>query len=108
EVIDITAAAAHAQKKKGQAFVVYRDISCATNALRALQGFPFLDKPMRIAYARTKSDVVALEDGTYKPRVKGEPAKPEPKKAPQPAKPKGAPAPAKAAAQAKMMAHPGA
>lgn len=108
EVIDVVAAAAHHQKKKGQAFVVYRDISCATNALRALQGFPFLDKPMRIAYARNKSDVVALDDGTYKPRLKGEPAKPETKKGPQPAKAKGAPAPAKAAAQAKMMAHPGA
>merc|ERR1712039_429811 len=88
EVIDIVAAGSVA--RKGQAFVVFRDISCATNALRTLQNFNFLDKPMRIAYSRTKSDVVALEDGTYRPRaldgsrveeeVKPKPAQPKQKK----------------------------
>lgn len=68
EIIDIIAAGS--LKKKGQAFVVFKDISCATNALRALQGFQFLDKAMRIAYCKTKSDVVAHEDGTFKPRAK--------------------------------------
>jgi len=66
EVLDVVAFGSLA--KKGQAFVVFNDISCATNAMRALQGFMLLDKPMRIAYAKTKSDVVALEDGSYKPR----------------------------------------
>jgi len=66
EVIDIVASGVY--KKKGQAFVVFKDITCATNALRALQGFTFMDKQMRINYARTKSDVIALEDGTFKPR----------------------------------------
>jgi len=66
EVIDIVAGSA--QRKRGQAFVVFRDISCATNAMRALQSYNFLDKNMRINYARTKSDCVALEDGTFKPR----------------------------------------
>lgn len=110
EVIDIVAAGS--LKKKGQAFVVFGDISCATNALRALQGFAFLDKPLRIAYSRTKSDIVAHEDGTYKPRGKAEPAKTEVKKPVTPApKPKAAPVPqSKAAAPSgpKMMAHPGA
>jgi RNA recognition motif-containing protein len=109
EVIDIVAAGS--LKKKGQAFVVFKDISCATNALRALQGFAFLDKPLRIAYSRTKSDVVALEDGTYKPKAKAEPAKTEVKKPPPAAaKPPKAAAPAKAAQPTgpKMMAHPGA
>merc|ERR1719401_3232415 len=109
EVIDIVAAAS--LKKKGQAFVVFRDISCATNALRALQGFVFLDKPMRIAYCRTKSDVIAHEDGTFKPRAKGAAgAKEEPKK------PAGAPpargqkggAPATRPAAPKLLPHPGA
>jgi len=67
EVIDVIAAGSVA--RKGQAFVVFRDISCATNALRSLQNFNFLDKPMRIAYCKSKSDVVALEDGTYRPRA---------------------------------------
>lgn len=33
-------------KMRGQAFVVFRDITSATNALRSMQGFPFYDKPM--------------------------------------------------------------
>ena len=33
-------------KMRGQAFVVFRDIACATSALRSMQGFPFYDKPM--------------------------------------------------------------
>lgn len=57
-------------KMRGQAFVVFKDISSATNALRSMQGFPFYDKPMHISYAKGKSDAVAKEDGTYKPRMK--------------------------------------
>lgn len=33
-------------KHKGQAWVVFDDVSSATNALRQMQGFPFYDKPM--------------------------------------------------------------
>ena len=33
-------------KMRGQAFVIFKDISSATNALRSMQGFPFYDKPM--------------------------------------------------------------
>ena len=33
-------------KMRGQAFVVFKDISSATNALRSMQGFPFYEKPM--------------------------------------------------------------
>lgn len=69
EVICIEAACSNT--KRGQAFVVFRDISCATNALRALQGFVFLDKPLRIQYSKNKSDVIAHEDGTFKPRLRG-------------------------------------
>ncbi|CAK9001262.1 unnamed protein product [Durusdinium trenchii] len=99
EVIDIVAAGS--LTKKGQAFVVFRDISCATNALRALNGFVFLDKPMKINYCRTKSDIVAHEDGTWKPRAKLEAQKEEAKR------PKTTPAlvPPKTVAP-KMAAHP--
>ena len=38
-------------KMRGQAFVVFRDISSATNALRSMQGFPFYDKPMVSKYS---------------------------------------------------------
>lgn len=57
-------------KHKGQAWVVFDDVSSATSALRQMQGFPFYDKPMRIQYAKTKSDVVAKADGTFVPREK--------------------------------------
>ncbi|KAK9281431.1 hypothetical protein L1049_004333 [Liquidambar formosana] len=55
-------------KHKGQAWVVFEDVSSATNALRQMQGFPFYDKPMKIQYAKTKSDVIAKADGTFVPR----------------------------------------
>ncbi|KAK6135068.1 hypothetical protein DH2020_031189 [Rehmannia glutinosa] len=57
-------------KHKGQAWVVFEEVSSATNALRQMQGFPFYDKPMRIQYAKTKSDVIAKADGTFVPREK--------------------------------------
>lgn len=33
-------------KMRGQAFVIFKEISSATIALRSMQGFPFYDKPM--------------------------------------------------------------
>ena len=33
-------------KTRGQAFVIFKDVNSATNALRSMQGFPFYDKPM--------------------------------------------------------------
>ncbi|VDN01987.1 unnamed protein product [Thelazia callipaeda] len=52
-------------KMRGQAHVIFKEISSATNALRAMQGFPFYDKPMRIQFAREDSDVIAKAKGTY-------------------------------------------
>ncbi|XP_020267983.1 U1 small nuclear ribonucleoprotein A-like [Asparagus officinalis] len=57
-------------KHKGQAWVVFEDVSSAAEALKRMQGFPFYDKPMRIQYAKTKSDVIAKADGTFTPREK--------------------------------------
>jgi len=112
EIIDIIATGS--LKRKGQAFVVFRDISCATNGLRALQGFVFLDKPMRVNYCRTKSDVIAHEDGTYKPRNQAaEPQKNEPAsklklQPPGAFKSKAAGAKPVTPVAPKFMAHPGA
>jgi hypothetical protein len=36
--------------------------------MRTMQNFPFYDKPMKIQYAKGKSDVIAKLDGTYVPR----------------------------------------
>merc|ERR1712113_298339 len=57
-------------KRRGQAWIVFKETSSATNSLKSLQGFPFYNKPMRINYAKTKSDVVAKTDGTYVERPK--------------------------------------
>lgn len=67
-------------RMRGQAFVVFKDIASgrllitflhvnltfkATHAMRTMQNFPFYDKPMKIQYAKGKSDVIAKLDGTY-------------------------------------------
>jgi len=67
-IIDIVAM--KSLKRRGQAWIIFKEMSSATNALKSLQGFPFYNKPMRIGYARTKSDVVAKADGTYVDRPK--------------------------------------
>ncbi|KAM7276235.1 hypothetical protein ACFE04_018101 [Oxalis oulophora] len=57
-------------KHKGQAWVVFDDVSSATSAIKQMQGFPFYDKPMRIQFAKTKSDIIAKKDGTFVAREK--------------------------------------
>lgn len=44
QIIDIVAL--KTMKMRGQAFVVFKELTAATNALRQLQGFPFYNKPM--------------------------------------------------------------
>lgn len=55
---------------RGQAFVIFKDITSATNALQSMQGFPFYERTMRIAYARTESDAISRMKGTYVERPK--------------------------------------
>merc|ERR1712121_453735 len=57
-------------KMRGQAFVVFKDITAASTAVKSMQGFPFYDKPMRIAFAKTDSDAIAKMKGTYMERPK--------------------------------------
>jgi len=67
QVLDIVAL--KTMKMRGQAFVIFKEISSATNALRSMQGFPFYEKPMRISYSKTDSDMIAKMKGTYKDRA---------------------------------------
>lgn len=60
-------------KMKGQAFVVFNNVEGATNALRAMQGFPFYEKPMKIQFAKKDSDIIAKRKGTYVERPKRRP-----------------------------------
>ena len=59
---------------RGQAFVIFNDVTMAANALRSMQGFPFYDKPMRISYAKNQSDIIAKRYGTYVERPKKDPS----------------------------------
>ncbi|KTW30144.1 hypothetical protein T552_00622 [Pneumocystis carinii B80] len=54
------------KKMRGQAHIVFRDVASATAAMRALQGFSFFEKEMKIEYAKQKSNVIAKLDGTFK------------------------------------------
>ena len=68
QILDIVAL--KTLKMRGQAFVIFKEISSATNALRSMQGFPFYDKPMRINYAKGDSDMIAKIKGTFQERPK--------------------------------------
>lgn len=55
---------------RGQAFVVFSEITSARSALEAMRGFPLYEKPMTINFARTTSDVIAKREGTFVERPK--------------------------------------
>ena len=40
---------------RGQAFIVFEEIDSAKKAVTSMQGFPFHDKKMRIAFARVNN-----------------------------------------------------
>jgi hypothetical protein len=51
-------------KAKGQAFVVFDSVDAAQDAIDALQGFDLFEKPMTLAFAKSRSDkTVEKEDG---------------------------------------------
>jgi RNA recognition motif-containing protein len=54
EIIDIVAKTN--LKAKGQAFIVFDSVESAQKAIEEVQGFELFDKPMQLAFARTRSD----------------------------------------------------
>merc|ERR1712149_109616 len=60
-------------KMRGQAFVIFKEVPSAVAAIKSMQGFPFYDKPMRIAFSRTDSDLIAKMKGTFTERPKKAP-----------------------------------
>ncbi|CAA0820622.1 U2 small nuclear ribonucleoprotein B [Striga hermonthica] len=59
-------------KLRGQAWVVFSDVTAASHAVRQMQNFPFYDKPIRIQYAKSQSDCIAKAEGTYDKKKKQE------------------------------------
>jgi len=68
QILDIVAS--KTLKMRGQAFVIFKDITAASTAVKSMQGFPFYDKPMRIAFAKSDSDAIAKMKGTFQERPK--------------------------------------
>ncbi|KAF5331728.1 hypothetical protein D9611_007722 [Ephemerocybe angulata] len=66
KIIDIVAL--KGKKMKGQAFLVFADLAGATTAMRACEGMLFYDKPLHIAYAKSKSyATLSREDPDFVP-----------------------------------------
>ncbi|KAF7712726.1 U1 small nuclear ribonucleoprotein A/U2 small nuclear ribonucleoprotein B family protein [Penicillium ucsense] len=68
-VLDVVAM--KTSKMRGQAHIVFKDIQASTQAMRALQGFNFFGKEMKIVYAKGSSDILAKLRGTYNPPTLG-------------------------------------
>mmetsp|Transcript_11320 Transcript_11320/g.15674 ORF Transcript_11320/g.15674 Transcript_11320/m.15674 type:complete len:269 (+) Transcript_11320:71-877(+) len=62
--------ASKALKKRGQAWVVFDSKESAEKCIKEMNGFNFYDKPLRINFAKSKSDIIAKRDGTYVERPK--------------------------------------
>ncbi|EPQ27241.1 uncharacterized protein PFL1_05164 [Pseudozyma flocculosa PF-1] len=60
KLLDIVAT--RADGMRGQAFVVFKDLTASTAAMRGLSGFEFYDKPLSIEYARTKSKATLVQE----------------------------------------------
>ncbi|MCJ1323803.1 U2 snRNP complex subunit msl1 [Thelotrema lepadinum] len=63
-VLDVVAM--KTKKMRGQAHVVFRDIPTSSQAMRALQGFDFFGKELKIQYAKSKSNVFQRLEGVYR------------------------------------------
>ncbi|KAJ5257288.1 U1 small nuclear ribonucleoprotein A [Penicillium angulare] len=62
-VLDVVAM--KTSKMRGQAHIVFKDVQASTQAMRALQGFEFFGKEMKIVYGKGTSDVIGRLCGTY-------------------------------------------
>ncbi|KAJ7937103.1 hypothetical protein B0H13DRAFT_1852644 [Mycena leptocephala] len=66
KIIDVVAS--KSQRMRGQAFLVFADLAGATTAMRACEGMVFYEKPLHIAYAKSKSYATSRkEDSSFVP-----------------------------------------
>ena len=76
DVIDVQVARGTSKRTgkpfRGTAFVSFRSLSQATMAMRNLQKFVMLGKPIRIEYAQKRSDAVSVMQGKFRPRFRPE------------------------------------
>jgi U2 small nuclear ribonucleoprotein B'' len=55
---------------KGQAFVVFRDISSASNAKHSLDNAMIFGKPIHVNYSKNQSDLILQQTGNYSHKEK--------------------------------------
>ena len=55
---------------RGQAFIIFDQSESAAQALTSMQSFPLYDKPLRIQFAKTDSDVISKRKNTFVERPK--------------------------------------
>ncbi|TDH69215.1 hypothetical protein CCR75_008110 [Bremia lactucae] len=60
----------HSRRLRGQAWVTFDDVPCASNALRAINGSTLFEKPVAIQFAKEKADIITRREGTFVPREK--------------------------------------
>ena len=53
------------KKLRGQAWVVFDEISSASAAVRQMEGFPFFGKALKLTYAKDKSDAILKKQGKF-------------------------------------------
>jgi len=53
---------------RGQAWIIFEDVTSATAALQSENGYTFFGRNLRIQYAKEKSDRIAKRDGTFVPK----------------------------------------
>lgn len=74
EILEINMKKAY--KMKGQAFVVFKDLNQASEAMRRLQRYKLFGKELNIQYAKAKSDAIAKREGKFNPKKRAKPAGP--------------------------------
>merc|ERR1711976_299962 len=57
-------------KLRGQAWIIFENLSSSTNAMKTMHGFLLCGKPLRVQYARMKSDIIKNMNETYSSRSK--------------------------------------
>lgn len=57
-----------AYRMRGQAFISFEESEAADKAVGAMNGFELFAKPMGVALAKERADVLTKADGTYVPR----------------------------------------
>lgn len=59
------------RRMRGQAHILFRDVACATIALRACHGQEFLGRTMRVGWSKNRSKVLAVMRGGDAVEIQG-------------------------------------